>query len=199
MQHPTGGNANINPTEQPVIGITNGVEATRLAQYLWDKRKYERDTLEISVTDDGILLSPGDLISVTDHLLVEKPLDGEVESFDEATDTFIFDQVIPAGTYMFRIRSNDQGGILSTQVTLTETNQTQVIVTALKGKLDLATAQVGMLYSFIPITDDGTDLFYVLEVTPSRDNPVRISAMNFNDLTYQSDTAVIVQTPATKD
>lgn len=188
VQYPTGAGADINPEEQSVLGITDPIHAERMAQFLWDKKTYQRDSLTVEASDDGILLSPGEVIAVSDHLKDLPPIDGDVE--DVTGTVWTFDDVVTAGTYNLRI--TDEKGELhynSQVVVAAETNTIDLGVAA--PTLPSQWASVGFRYSFHLASEDAFDLYIVESIEPVKEGPVTLNCSAYRDETYQSDTAVI--------
>lgn len=182
-------NTEINPEEQSLLGVTDPRVAARIAKFLWDKRKYERDTIELKVSDDGALCAPGDVIAVTDHLRKEAPIDGEILNIEGSVITF--DRPIPPDDYVARI--TDREGDLKTALYLTVNNEdiSLVIPEWETVVLPPSTSQVSLRYSFTPIEYQEFDLFYVLQVQPSFDGPVQISGMIYDERAYDADDSVV--------
>lgn len=184
-----------NPQEQSILGITNPLTISKMAKYLWNKKVYEKDTVSVKIMDEGILLSPGDIISVTDSLTENAPLEGEIVNI--ADTTFTFDQEILAGTYMARVR--DEFGELFYQGQLTfSTSSTTKNIPAWAG---LAQNQsniptTGLLYSFTEIQYEGRDEYYVIGITPEREGGVTLDGVLYRDETYSGDATTSFQKTA---
>jgi len=181
----------LNPEEQSVIGITNYATAWRAAKYAWDRREYSRDIIDLVALDDGLLCSPGDVIAVTDHLRTEKPIDGEV--IDVTGNDWTFDRTIPAGSYVARV--TDRAGNIEFSSTITTTTEdTSIDMSTASPPWTTLTAPVGasttgLRYTFTPDVRDQYDLYYVAEMTPDRDGPVRLQCVVYRDEAFAADTA----------
>lgn len=192
IQWPTNVVAPINPQEQSILGVTDAKTAERLAQYAWERKIYEKDIVSITVTDEAILLAPGDVIAVTDHLEESPPIDGEILGFT-GTD-FVFDQLIPEGTYMSRIRDKYGDLLHQVQVTIASPGANQPIPEWAGAIMPDDPASVGLLYSFSVVGEEHKEEYYVTSVTPSREGPVNVTATAYRDEAYACDQNVTGQT-----
>lgn len=175
-----------NAEEQTVLGITNPGSIARMARYLWNKKKYERDTIRVKMMEEGILLSPGDVIAVTDYLSEAPPIEGEVIAVVGTSLTF--DAVIPAGTYMLTLRDKYGSTFKRQQVTVTTAGSTLNIAAA--SGISLPSGGVfttGLLYSFTTVQNASKNLFYVTRVQPQREGPVQIEGILYRNEVYAGD------------
>jgi len=201
VQYPEGGV--VDPIEQTVLGITDPTVAARLAQYTYDQTTFGRDLVEVSTGAESILLAPGDVVNVTDALISERPVEGEIITATPGTagDVVTYDQKINSGNYRLRIRSKGADGLIEDlDVTVPENRGTFELpgVDVLSNLPDID-SQIGLLYSFTPTGDPRGDLVLITGIEPSREGPVAVAGMLYRDEMFQSDTATIRVTPAKRN
>lgn len=176
-----------NPEEQTVLGACNRVTIQKIAKYQYNKRKYEKDTVAVKMTEEGALLAPGDVVYITDHLLEELPIDGEIISVSGTT--FTFDDVIPAGTYSGKVR--DQFGELHAIATVTVPADSNVLTIPAWSGITMPSGQygptTGLLYSFEEIQYDNANRFLVRSVTPTRSGEVELEGILYREETFAGD------------
>lgn len=176
----------VNPEEQTVLGLTDRSSIIRMAKYLWNRKKFEKDTISLKVTEEGALLSPGDIIAVTDYLSEAPPVEGEV--IKVSGTSFTFDSPITKGTYIAILRDQYGSVYKRSQVTIANTSVTQNIAawSGVTMPID-STSQVGLLYSFVTLSDADKDLFYVTRVVPEHEGSVQIEGVLYRNEVYSGD------------
>ncbi len=187
----------LNADEQSIIGLTNADAIARMAKYQWNKRTYERDTIGVSMMEEGILLSPGDVIAVTDYLREDPPIEGEIVDINGSSVTF--DQVVPVGVYNAILR--DQLGDIYHRGTVNIVSESNVQnISAWSGAVPPTTgnAQTGLLYSLTIQSTDYNDLFYVTRVAPTREGPVNVEGLLYRQETYAGDIVAASEAEAVK-
>lgn len=197
VQYPPDASPSVFQQEQTVLGITDPETANRIAQYLHDQVLYSRDLAEVAIGPEGLMLAPGYVVSMTDHMTQEKIIEGEVISVDG--DTLTFDETIPPGDYIFTIRGAN--GELAVDSTNGNPFQPQTVAVtfyrnnmAITGAANISQpqqgSQVGLLYSFTPIAyPNDKGLWIITRSSPSVTGETALTLKQYSPLAYQSDNA----------
>lgn len=174
------------PKTITMLGITKPIVAYRRAKYEYDLAVYQKDSVVIPATEEGILLAPGDVFANSDVLLGTRPIEGEIRAINGTT--FTFDKEIPAGSYVGRIR--DQYGSLLHQsdVTIAADGREQDIPSWTGATMPGNFSTVGLLYEFVGLGSDQSDLYIVTNIDPDMDGSVSITGLRYADEIYSSDT-----------
>lgn len=185
-QYPEG-IAPVNPETQTVLGACDINTIARIAKYSFNQKKYEKDSVSVKMTEEGVLLAPGDVILVTDHLAENAPIDGEIVS--ASGNTYTFDQAIPVGTYSAKVR--DQFGDLAAIATVDITSEGTVQTIAGWGSLIMPSGtygpNTGLLYSFEEVQYENANRFLVRSISPTRSGEVEVEGVLYREETYQGD------------
>jgi hypothetical protein len=129
------------------------------------------------------------VIANSDSLLTARPIEGEIVSAN--ADQFTFDRVIPAGSYIGRIRDEYGALLFQSNVTIAADGKVQTIPAWSGAVMPSAYSTVGLLYQFVDTADVDQDLYLVTNVDPNLDGSVIITGLRYSDEIYSSDTASI--------
>jgi len=185
VQYPADKNL-VNPQSDTVIGLTTEEAVKSMARYIYDRGKYEKDLLSVTTMEEGALLGPHDVFAITNALKEDPPVEGEIIAAQG--NVYTFDQTIPAGTYLGRVRTPDGTTVVSSNMTILTDSDTQSI--AQWGALtvpDGARFGTGLLYSFHTVSHENADLYYATSVQPTRDGPVTIEAVRYDERVFACD------------
>jgi hypothetical protein len=185
----------INPLRVAAV-CANWQQARRRALFEWAKLKYRRKQLQVSVTEDGRIVRPGDVINVTDDIATLATCAGEVIDVAGATLTLDRDLVTDGGT-TFVILLRDVAGILVDLVPCTPVavpgNQVTLARSpsvAIKGR----DSCMGTMFAFYRADAATVDPWLVLGLETAGPN-VRIAATNYAPQVYDGDSATMPDRP----
>lgn len=174
-------------------GIRNLSQAWDRAQYEYNKIIYQREQIETSVDEEGILLSLNERIEHTDGTRIyESRSDGEVLGFSgtkvDTSELCLFE---PNKTYSVVIRNED--GTVTNAIPVTERPDTafgfilqtpQSLFT--RGTNDY---QLGSLYQF-SADDDNAKSYLVQSISPNESGEVQLELINYDERYYQADNQI---------
>ncbi len=173
------------PIEISLLGVTSASVAYRRARYEWDKRRLQKDSVTCQVTEEGLLLDPGDVFAMTDALREETPFEGEIVAVS-GTD-YTFDQPIPPGTFISTLR--DKWGAIAGRYerVFTGTAATRSMGGWGTQTMPDAPAQLGLLYTLTPVADAPGDLWIAAQFEPSEDDTGALGGVRFNPAVFAAD------------
>lgn len=174
-------------------GIRNLSQAWDRAQYEYNKLIYQREQVETTVDEEGILLNLNDRIEHSDGTRIyESRSDGEVLGFlgvkVDTSEECIFER---GKTYSVFFRNDD--GSVTPPIPATEREDTSfgfVLSSTqslfLRGEFDY---QIGSLYSLS--SDDETVKSYLVQsITPNEVGEVSLELINYDQRYYQADSQI---------
>jgi len=97
------GSLQIAPARTTTV-CANWAQAFRRALYEWNRLKYRREQISVSVTEDGRICRPGDVVNITDDVANLAQSAGEVLFVDGAVLTLDRNVTFAAGSYTVLLR-----------------------------------------------------------------------------------------------
>jgi hypothetical protein len=104
-----------------------------------------------------------------------------------------FDEPIPAGDWVLRVRDDAGRLVVNEAVSVTSPGPTQTLPVLGGLQMPDSGATTGLLYSFEEIQSDNRDLFYVVRIAPTREGSVEVEGLLYRDETFAGDTNTVVQ------
>ncbi len=184
----------VNPKRIKTAGVRNFAQAWNMAQYQYNKLVYQRTSVKVNVTDEGIIARPNDRVANVDTTDTMTS-DGEVVAFDGLTVTTNEPVDFAGGGAAVLLRDKD--GSVSDLITATPHPDTEFgFVLAelppfdlfLRGENDGEFLQVGCLYTFHADNNSKANDYLVTVMSPQSDGYVEVSMVNYDERVYQADT-----------
>jgi hypothetical protein len=187
----------VNPKTIPLPGATHWSQIYRRVVYERYRARFRRRTAKISVTREGLICNPLNLVTIIDPWL-DPVIDGDVLDYDTTTRMVLLDQKVrTAGDRLMRIRNIE--GDLTDDVPVISNNALTDHVTLARDPVFPVVPrdpahQVGNLYII------GTPAFleertwHVLNVT-ARGKIVELSVIEYAPIVFTCDTVPIITPP----
>jgi hypothetical protein len=186
----------LNPLRVGAV-CANWPQARRRAVFEWNKLRYRRETISVSVTEDGRICRPGDVIHVTDDLSTMATCAGEVIAVNGAVLTLDRDVVLGEGSsYLILLRDN--AGALTDLVPCTP------IATEPKNRVTLSRPPqvkikgrdscLGTLFAFYP-ADGATVRPWMVLGLETAGPYVTLTGTNYTPKTYTGDSEALPSRP----
>lgn len=179
-----------NPKVMQSTGIRNLSQAWERAQYEYNKIIYQRESIETTVTQEGILLSLNEKIEHVDGTRINRSIsDGEVFGFSglnvDTSELCLFEG---GRSYVAIFRGED--GSTSAEIPVTKREDTEFGFTLSMNENLFARGyqnyQLGTLYSFYP-TDEKPKSYLVQSISPNDVGDVTLELINYSDRYYYAD------------
>jgi hypothetical protein len=174
----------------------NWEQAYRRALFEWNKLKYRREQLTVSVTEDGRICRPGDVINVTDDISTLATCAGEVIGVEGAVLILDRELVLGAGA-SFAILLRDLAGARTDLVPCTPTAGFSNRVTlarspsvAIKGR----DSAMGTLFAFYPV-DAANVRPWMVTAIETAGPYVNLTTTNYTPKVYTGDSAPMRSRP----
>lgn len=178
----------LNPT-----GIRNLSQAWDRAQYEYNKIIYQRESVETTVDEEGILLSLNERIEHADGTRIyDSRSDGEVLGFNglivDTSEMCFFED---GKTYSVIFRNED--GALTNAIPVTKRDDT-AFGFILQSQQNIYTRgfndyQLGSLYEFSS-DDDNAKSYLVQSITPNELGEITLELINYDERYYQADNQI---------
>lgn len=182
-----------NPKVMQSTGIRNLSQAWDRAQYEYNKIIFQRESVETTVTQEGILLSLNEKIEHVDGTRIQKTQsDGEVLGFNgldvDTSEICLFEDGVD---YVAIFRNED--GSSSTEIPVSKRLDTSFGFT-LSQSANLFTRgyndyQLGSIYSFYPLNEKPKP-YLVQSITPNDVGEVTLELINYDQRYYQADNQI---------
>lgn len=175
----------------------NWAQAWRRARYEMNRIKYRREQIAVSVTEDGRICRPGDVVNITDDIANLAASAGEVLEVVDDTLTLDRDVSFEVGhTYSILVRDVAGQAVDTIPVTAgAEPNE----VTLSRAPVDEVTikgrdSSTGTMYAFF---DDAAAIVrpWLLIGVEASGPYVQLQGVNYNPLVYQDDTTALDPMP----
>lgn len=173
-----------------LTGVRNLSQAWDRAQYEYNKIIYQRESVETTVTEEGVLLSLNERIEHSDGTRIyESRSDGEVLGINvNVVDTSEICNFSTGESYSVIFRSEDGKVTMPTPVTKRSDTNFGFIISEqqdlfLRGKDNY---QLGSLYSFSSNSEKVTS-YLVQSIVPNDVGEVSLELINYDERYYQAD------------
>lgn len=169
----------LNPRPVVLFGCKSQSHAQEYAQYLFNLRKYARQTVTFETELEGLIPRPGDRIAVS-HDLADWGQSGTIISYDTTTKIMLLDEkpIFGAGTHWITLR--DKYGKASAPISCTASGSQSVLLSS--NPTFPITTDIDFYYSFGTSTVRVKDL--VVETIEPQGDTVKITALNFDNRSY---------------
>ena len=169
--------------------LANWEQARRRAVFEWNKLQFRRRTISVSVTEDGRICRPGDVINVSDDISTMATCAGEVIEVAGAVLTLDRDLVLGAGSsYLILLRDN--AGALTDLVPCTpiagEPKNRVTLARPPQVKIKGRDSCMGTIFAFYPADAANVQPWLVLGIETAGPY-VTLTGTNYTPKTYTGD------------
>lgn len=182
-----------NPKKIDLIGCTNWAQAYRRAWFEWNVLQFRRDTLTMSVTEEGRFLMPFDPVMVADNILTEIA-DGEVVSYNNSTNQVTLDRDISDALSIFsipiiRIRDTVGTTVIEGNIFHNNGNVFDVIPSIPLSNLGTlpTDSQLKWLYAISEDSGDTQDVWLVSNISSDDRGYTKLECVNYSIQCYLND------------